>query len=51
MRYGVEVSAGLVEKIDTLDDISVCNTVQVRDRLVVLVFLSHRCAVVLRCAI
>ena len=38
---GVDIGAGLVEKVYPLDDVSVLNTRQVRARFLVFVLLAH----------
>lgn len=41
---GVDIGAGLVEKVYPLDDVSVLNTRQVRARFLVFVLLAHDAA-------
>ena len=41
---GVEIRAGLVKEINSLDDVSICNTIQIGSGFLVLVLLAHAAA-------
>ena len=41
---GTKIGASLVEEVDSLNDISIGNTVQIRSRLLILVLLAHAAA-------
>ncbi len=41
---GVDIGAGLVEKVYSLDNVSVRDAVQIRSRFLVLVLLAHAAA-------